>query len=80
MSNLSCPKVIADVGWVWFTKPSMRTTNLDIRVSIGPEVDIGWVSSITASIFYGNALIGEATQEDTFLESPDQAIESLLLN
>ncbi|OPB42418.1 hypothetical protein A0O28_0035350 [Trichoderma guizhouense] len=48
-----------------------RTSTINIRVSIEPEVDIGWISSIAASIYYGGTLIGEITQEDEFVLSEE---------
>ncbi|KAL7963587.1 hypothetical protein V8C34DRAFT_300094 [Trichoderma compactum] len=71
VSNTSLQHGVVDVKWIWFTQPTMRTSNIDIRVSIGPESDIGWISSIKASIFSGNSLIGEITQQDTFVLSPE---------
>lgn len=48
-----------------------RTSNIDIRFCIRPEFDIGWISSITASIYYGDTLIGKITQEDEFVLSEE---------
>ncbi|KAL7937491.1 hypothetical protein V8C35DRAFT_331236 [Trichoderma chlorosporum] len=60
---------LAKIGWLWFTNPSKKSSGVDIRISIGPEFDIGWVNSVAVSIFYGNNFIGEVTQEDTFVLS-----------
>ncbi|KAL6832447.1 hypothetical protein V8C40DRAFT_262340 [Trichoderma camerunense] len=62
---------VVDVKWICFTQPSMRTSDIDIRFSIGPEFDIGWISSLTASIYYGDTLIGKITQEDEFVLSDE---------
>ncbi|UKZ80532.1 hypothetical protein TrVFT333_008293 [Trichoderma virens FT-333] len=54
-----------------FTNPSMRSFNLDISAVIGPEVDIGWISCVTVSIFYRRVLIGKKTLRNKYI-NPDE--------
>ncbi|KAL6826900.1 hypothetical protein J3E69DRAFT_380231 [Trichoderma sp. SZMC 28015] len=50
-----------------FTNPSMRSFNLGITAIIEPELDIGWISHVTVSVFYRRRLIGEKTRRNTYI-------------
>ncbi|KAL7781990.1 hypothetical protein V8C43DRAFT_327536 [Trichoderma afarasin] len=54
-----------------FTNPSMSSFDLQITAIIDPELDIGWISNVTVSLFYRRRLIGEKTRRKTYI-IPDE--------
>ncbi|KAL6826901.1 hypothetical protein J3E69DRAFT_380233 [Trichoderma sp. SZMC 28015] len=64
MSNISAPKWDVEIDSLWFACPTLRTSDLNVAIKIGQGVDIGWISSVTVTLFYGRSLIGEMTLEN----------------
>ncbi|KAM0258260.1 hypothetical protein ACHAQJ_003902 [Trichoderma viride] len=52
---------------LWFHRPSMRTSGVNVYARIGPGVDLAFINSTTVSLSYDRALIGEATLEDSYI-------------
>lgn len=48
-----------------------RSFDLEISAIIDPELDIGWISNVTVSLFYRRRLIGEKTRRKTYI-IPDE--------
>ncbi|PNP50845.1 hypothetical protein THARTR1_08466 [Trichoderma harzianum] len=44
-----------------------RSFDLKITAIIDPELDIGWISHVTVSLFYRRRLIGEKTRRNTYI-------------
>ncbi|PTB67520.1 hypothetical protein BBK36DRAFT_1167916 [Trichoderma citrinoviride] len=45
----------------------MRTFDLEINAILEPEIDVGWISRVTVSLFHRCRLIGEKTLNDTYI-------------
>ncbi|KAL7912797.1 hypothetical protein GGI35DRAFT_491228 [Trichoderma velutinum] len=61
-----------------FTNPSMRSFNLEIVTTIDPELDIGWISHATISLFYRRRFIGEKALRDMHI-IPDEDNEAKIM-
>ncbi|KAL7937489.1 hypothetical protein V8C35DRAFT_331234 [Trichoderma chlorosporum] len=47
-----------------FTRPYMRSFDLEITAIVDAEVDIGWISNVTVSLVHRRCLIGEMALRD----------------
>ncbi|KAL7963588.1 hypothetical protein V8C34DRAFT_319319 [Trichoderma compactum] len=56
-----------------------RCFNLEIDAIIDPELDIGWVSHVTVSLFYRRRLIGEKTRRNTYINLDEDNQTSISL-
>ncbi|KAL6910374.1 hypothetical protein GGI43DRAFT_427041 [Trichoderma evansii] len=49
----------------------MRTTDLEIDIEVGSDIDLGWISSTRVSLLYDGTLIGEAELKGSYI-IPDE--------
>ncbi|KAL7821423.1 hypothetical protein V8C44DRAFT_362913 [Trichoderma aethiopicum] len=60
-----------EIDTLRFSSPTMRASNLEVFAIIDPEVDVGWASRVTVSLFHRQRLIGERTLRNTYI-IPDE--------
>ncbi|KAH0525320.1 hypothetical protein TsFJ059_007705 [Trichoderma semiorbis] len=69
MNNVPALEWVVEIYELYLTAKSFRSAAVQVGATIGPGVDVGWISSATVLLLYGQTLLGRMTLENKMINS-----------